>query len=187
MGSQSKKKPLDKIDVAILEALQKDASMTNQAIGEMVGLTPGPTHSRIKRLKEEGVIRGIHADLDWNGLGYEFFATVDIKVQIERADQAESFLSQIPNLWNLCRLKDPALTDEVVFRFWSVSDCRETFLTIAHSLLTMYDGFTDVQIQEVDWVARQSPVVKVGRVVLGSDAYEIWDPENELLQHNSKA
>ena len=47
----SKKKALDAVDVAILKALQADASMTNQAIGELVGLTPGPTHSRIKRPK----------------------------------------------------------------------------------------------------------------------------------------
>ena len=47
----SKKRPLDAVDVAILKALQQDASMTNQAIGELVGLTPGPTHSRIKRMK----------------------------------------------------------------------------------------------------------------------------------------
>ena len=40
----SKKRPLDAVDVAILKALQQDASMTNQAIGELVGLTPGPTH-----------------------------------------------------------------------------------------------------------------------------------------------
>ena len=58
-------KTLDAVDVAILKALQRDASMTNQAIGELVGLTPGPTHSRIKRMKEEGIIKGIHADLDW--------------------------------------------------------------------------------------------------------------------------
>ena len=34
---------------------------------------------RIKRLKEEGIVRGVHANLDWHKLGYEFFATVDVK------------------------------------------------------------------------------------------------------------
>ena len=56
MTNSKKARKLDELDVAILEALQEDASLTNQAIGEMIGLTPGPTHSRIKRLKEEGII-----------------------------------------------------------------------------------------------------------------------------------
>lgn len=179
MPQRSKKRNLDRIDVTILETLQEDASLTNQAIGDRVGLTPGPTHSRIKKLKEDGIVRGIHADLDWKGLGYEFFATVDIKVQQERSDEAEVWLSRIPNVWNLCRLKSAESEAEVVFRFWSVSDSRETFLTIAHSLLSMFDGFTDVQIQEVDWIARKSPVVKVGRVALGTDAVDVWNPEQE--------
>ena len=38
----SKKKALDAVDVVILKALQADASMTNQAIGDLVGLTRVP-------------------------------------------------------------------------------------------------------------------------------------------------
>ncbi len=171
-----KKKKLDAIDVAILETLQEDASMTNQAIGERVGLTPGPTHSRIKRLKEAGIVKGIHADLDWKELGFGFFATVDVQVHDAHAAAAEKWLVQIPNVWNLCKLKSPELSGETVFRFWSVSDNRETFLTIVHSLLTTFEGFTDVHVQEVDWVSRKSAVAKVGRVALGSDAFEVWEP-----------
>ena len=184
MPNRHKKKALDHIDVTILEALQEDASLTNQSIGERVGLTPGPTHSRIKRLKEEGIVRGIHADLDWNGLGYGFFATTDVKVQLDRSEEVEEWLGRVPNVWNLCKLKGMDGQSEVIFRFWSVSDCRETFLSITHSLLSMFDGMVDVQIQEVDWIARKSAVVKVGRVVLGKDAFDVWDPKNE---HPTKA
>ena len=83
----SKKRALDAVDVVILKALQADASMTNQAIGELVGLTPGPTHSRIKRLKEEGIIKGVHADLDWKMLGYDFFCLIDVKIEAQRAEE----------------------------------------------------------------------------------------------------
>jgi len=177
-GSLSKKRSLDATDVAILEALQVDASMTNQAVGERVGLTPGPTHSRIKRLKEEGVIRGVHADLDWRGLGYEFFTTVDVKVASNHAEEVEKSLSQVPNVWNLCRLKSVERSQEVTYRFWGVTDSRETFLTICQSLLQAFDGFVDIQIQEVELLQRQPEVVKVGRVALG-DAVEVWKPSVE--------
>ena len=142
--------------------------MTNQAIGERVGLTPGPTHSRIKRLKEEGIVRGVHANLDWHKLGYEFFATVDVKVEQPYAEETQAGLAQIPNVWNLSRIKHPANANEVLFRFWCVSDSRQTF----------FEGFTDVQIQEVELIERQSEIVNVGRVVLGASEVPVWSPSS---------
>jgi hypothetical protein len=49
-------------------------------------------------------------------------------------------------------------------------------------MLTMFDGFTDVQVQEVDWIARKSAIVKVGRVALGTDAFKVWDPQDVDLE-----
>ena len=178
MSASKKHRKLDEVDVAILEALQEDASMTNQAIGERVGLTPGPTHSRIKRLKEEGIVRGMHANLDWHKLGYEFFATVDVKVEQAYAEQTQAGLAQIPNVWNLSRIKHPANANEVLFRFWCVSDSRQTFLTIAETLMSSFEGFTDVQIQEVELIERQSEIVNVGRVVLGASEVPVWSPSS---------
>ena len=175
-ASMSKKKALDSVDVAILKALQADASMTNQAIGELVGLTPGPTHSRIKRLKEEGIIKGIHADLDWTLLGYDFFCLMDVKVEAERAEEGGVILTQVPNIWNVCKIQEPGNDREVTFRVWAVTDSRETMLTIMGNLMEAYDGFVDVHVQEMELLSRYPGVVNVGRVVLGDDV-PIWSLE----------
>jgi len=165
----SKKRPLDAVDVAILKALQQDASMTNQAIGELVGLTPGPTHSRIKRMKEEGIIKGIHADLDWRSLGYKLFYCLDVKVESDKVEEAGYILTQVPNLWNVCKMIDPTNDREVTFRMWSVTDSYETMLAIMGHLLKQYDGFCDVQVQAVDMLSRNPGVVNVARVLLNED------------------
>ena len=44
---------LDKFDIAILEALQKDARATNVEIAERVNLSPSPCLRRIRMLEEE--------------------------------------------------------------------------------------------------------------------------------------
>ncbi len=49
---------LDKFDVAILEALQKDARISLQELGKQVGLTSSPCWNRVKRMEEAGVIEG---------------------------------------------------------------------------------------------------------------------------------
>ena len=49
---------LDKFDLAILEALQKDARISLQELGKQVGLTSSPCWNRIRRMEEAGVIEG---------------------------------------------------------------------------------------------------------------------------------
>ena len=49
---------LDKFDIAILEALQKDARISMQDLGKQVGLTSTPCWNRIKRMEDAGVIEG---------------------------------------------------------------------------------------------------------------------------------
>ena len=49
---------LDRIDLSILECLQRDARMSLQDLSAQVGLTSSPCWTRIKRLEESGVIEG---------------------------------------------------------------------------------------------------------------------------------
>jgi Lrp/AsnC family transcriptional regulator, leucine-responsive regulatory protein len=50
--------PLDRHDIAILQALQRDARMSLAEIAAQVGLTASPCWTRIKRMEESGVIEG---------------------------------------------------------------------------------------------------------------------------------
>ena len=47
---------LDRLDVAILEALQQDASLSAADLGARVGLSATPCWKRVKRLEDAGVI-----------------------------------------------------------------------------------------------------------------------------------
>src|SRR5690349_602907 len=55
---------LDRIDKAILKALQRDASISNVALAAKVHLSPPACLRRVERLKQMGLIRGIVALLD---------------------------------------------------------------------------------------------------------------------------
>jgi DNA-binding Lrp family transcriptional regulator len=60
---------LDRIDVGILRALQNDARLSVKELADQVGLAPSSTHERIQRLRDSGVIRGSHVDVDPKALG----------------------------------------------------------------------------------------------------------------------
>lgn len=55
---------MDRIDLKILQALQEDARMTNQALSERVGLSPSPCLQRVKRLERQGLLRAYRAEIE---------------------------------------------------------------------------------------------------------------------------
>ncbi|WP_417067128.1 Lrp/AsnC ligand binding domain-containing protein [Niveibacterium terrae] len=76
---------LDQIDVAILEALQRDGRTTNVALARQVGLSPTPCLERVKALEAAGVITGYAATLSTEELGLGL--TVFIEITIERSSE----------------------------------------------------------------------------------------------------
>ncbi|TXH35332.1 MAG: Lrp/AsnC family transcriptional regulator [Rhodospirillaceae bacterium] len=81
---------LDDQDIRILAALQADGRLTNNDLAERVGLSPSPCWRRVKRLEEEGIIRGYQAMFDQRrlGLGVTVFVNVSIHSQDTKAHQA---------------------------------------------------------------------------------------------------
>ena len=55
---------LDSIDRRILQTLQENARITNQALAERVNLSPSACLARVRRLEAAGLILGAHAAVD---------------------------------------------------------------------------------------------------------------------------
>lgn len=71
---------LDKIDIKILSALQKNARLSNVELAEQVNLSPSPCLRRLKQLEESGVIRQYVALLDPLKINLGFEAFVHVKL-----------------------------------------------------------------------------------------------------------
>ena len=69
---------LDARDLAILTALQDDARATYADVGSKVGLSASAVHDRVRKLEQQGVIRGYRAVLDAEAIG--LFVTALIAV-----------------------------------------------------------------------------------------------------------
>lgn len=85
---------LDRIDRQILELLQEDGRMTNIELARRVGISPPPCLRRVRALEAAGLIRGYHADLAAEALGF----AVAVFAQIGLASQAETDLVAFENL-----------------------------------------------------------------------------------------
>ena len=79
---------LDKIDRRILRDLQTDGRMTNVELAHRAGISAPPCLRRVRALEEAGLIRGYHAEVNAEALGF----TVTIFAQVGLSSQAETDL-----------------------------------------------------------------------------------------------
>lgn len=70
---------VDATDLLLLGELQRDARTSLAELGRRVGLSPPAVADRLKRLTDEGIIRGFRADVDPRALGYTLSAIVRVR------------------------------------------------------------------------------------------------------------
>ena len=86
----------DHTDLAILSALQEDLPLVSrpwQAIAERLGITEPEIISRMNRLKDAGIIRGIAPVLESSHLGLHAATLVALHVPAERIDEIAAIVS----------------------------------------------------------------------------------------------
>ena len=85
---------LDAVDRQILTDLQDDGRMTNVDLAKRAGISAPPCLRRVRVLEEEGIIRGYHADVDPESLGY----TVQVFAFVGLTSQAEADLQKFEEM-----------------------------------------------------------------------------------------
>ena len=71
---------MDEFDRTIANALQRDASLTNAQLAEIVNLSPSQCSRRKSALEDSGVIQGYTANLNPKAMGYNLRAIVRINL-----------------------------------------------------------------------------------------------------------
>jgi DNA-binding Lrp family transcriptional regulator len=123
---------LSETDVKILKCLLEDARFSSRQIAKNVGVSVGTVLSRIKKMEDEGLIKGYAAILDHEKLGYELTVVTEITVSKGRLVEMESEIAKIPIV---CAVYDvTGLNDAVIIaKFKS----REDLGKFTKSLLSL--------------------------------------------------
>lgn len=139
----SRSHQIDSIDRAILAHLQADGRMTNVELAARVGLTAPPCLRRVRALEDGGVIRGYHADLAPEALGWPItvFAMVSLKSQAEADLKAfEAHVAALPEVRE-CHM----LNGEIDFILKLVARDLPSFQTFLTSSLTSAPNVASVK------------------------------------------
>ena len=86
---------LDRTDRAILAALQKDAGLSNKELARKIRLAPSSCLQRVRRLKEAGILRGFHAEVEPEALGIGIQAIVAVRLARHLEREVEAFREQL--------------------------------------------------------------------------------------------
>ena len=103
---------LNETDVKILKSLLEDARFSSRQIAKNVGVSVGTVLSRIKKMEDDGLIKGYSAILDHEKLGYELTVVTEITVSKGKLVEMENEIAKIPNV---CGVYDvTGLTDAII-------------------------------------------------------------------------
>ena len=98
---------LDSIDTRLLAALQTDAHLTAQQLGDMLNLSPSQAGRRRQRLEAEGYIEGYTARLSPTRLGLQVQGFIQVHLQTHGPENSASFARlvalqpQITSAWTM--------------------------------------------------------------------------------------
>ncbi len=82
---------LGRLDIAILNALQKDGRMSNRDLARCVSLSPSPSWRRLRALEEEGVIDHYAAVLDREKVGLTILGFAHVSLHDHNSETVEKF------------------------------------------------------------------------------------------------
>lgn len=113
---------LDAIDLKLLDTLQQDASLSNQALAERVHVSPPTCLRRVKRLRDAGLIEReiavLNPDRLASALGLGLSALVEISLDRQGAELMDAFEAR-------------AVADAAVQQCYRVSPGPD-FILVAH-------------------------------------------------------
>jgi DNA-binding Lrp family transcriptional regulator len=89
---------LDETDIKVLKALTVDARLSSRQIAKQCGISVGTALSRIRKMEDEGIIKGYSVLLDQEKLGYELTVVSEITVSKGRLLEMENEIARLPNV-----------------------------------------------------------------------------------------
>ena len=94
-------RPLDRIDCEILACLQKNARLSNKELAALVNIAQSTCLDRVKRLVEEKILLGFHAEVSPRALGIGIEAMIAIRLSKHSkilVEELKSFASGLPEV-----------------------------------------------------------------------------------------
>lgn len=89
---------LDKTDIDILNALQNDAKINIKELSDKLHISKTPIYERIKRLENEGYIKGYVAQINNKKVGLPLIVFCNVSLAVHDDEHIQRFQKEIKNI-----------------------------------------------------------------------------------------
>ena len=137
---------LDAVDRRLLAELVRDGRIANNRLADRLGVAASTAHARTRQLVQQGVVRGVHADVDLSAVGRPVEALVAVRLRAHDRAQIDAFSRRVPALPEVVQtfhvsgsedyLLHVAVASSGVLRDW-VLDHLTTDPAVAHTETTL--------------------------------------------------
>src|SRR5680860_392690 len=90
---------IDELDLEILSTLSTDGRNNKSTIADDLNRSPNTIIKRISNLEENGVIKNYGIQIDYEKLGYNIIALIEITVSKGKMLEVEKKIAQNPNVF----------------------------------------------------------------------------------------
>lgn len=134
---------MDRIDLRMLDVLQREGRISNAELAERVALSPSPCLRRLRQLEDDGVIRGYTALLAPRALGLGLRAYVTVTLDKRDDAQIRAFHAAVQGWPEV--LACLALTGDMDYLLHVVADDLEHFSRFLMDRLLKQGGVANVK------------------------------------------
>ncbi|UWQ17215.1 Lrp/AsnC family transcriptional regulator [Jannaschia sp. M317] len=85
---------LDDLDRRMLRHWQADPDLSSADLAAGLGVPTATVSRRIERLRERGILKGVHGVIDWTALGYAVEVSLRIQLEKSATNAFDVFLAQ---------------------------------------------------------------------------------------------
>jgi len=152
---------LDRIDINILAELQKNGRITNAQLADLVGLSPSPCLTRVKRLEDAGYISGYSANINLAKLGTVQIVFTSVTLGDHRRNDFTRFEHGIRNYQELmeCHLVSGGFDYLLKFMVRSISHYQEMMEQILEKNIGVSKYFSYIVIKSP--IPRREPSIRL--------------------------
>jgi Lrp/AsnC family transcriptional regulator, leucine-responsive regulatory protein len=147
---------IDELDLKIMQELVLDSDRSYRDLAKSVAMSPSALIERVKRLEEKGYITGYGARVNYQDLGFEYMAVVEISFSGKDISKVEERIAKIPHVaavWDttgeydalavvMCKTRGELSI--VIKKILSMEDVRKTNTNIVLNVVKRLTEFEEV-------------------------------------------
>lgn len=99
--NSTKDTKIEELDIEILKALSLDGRKNKSSIAEDLNRSPNTIIKHVQRLEENDVIKNYGVQIDYEKLGYNIIAIIELTISKGKMLDVENKIAQVPNIFGV--------------------------------------------------------------------------------------